>query len=173
MVIYPETLTSPFNADLSHITSNIEKFAKKIRSYSRDLQPVKAIEAVFDNPNNLPVRKSNMRSDYSEVYIGNGQTKTVLDSKLFPTLAYHASDKMIEIVNENPLPFKKEGLHNTLKGDLINFQISMEATIQNEANEDDKKVEKVVTRDLQLMAHNYYKGICGNPQEAEAEAETD
>ena len=155
VLVFPQKTSDEFHADVSHIENNIQEFAKNIRSYSREEQPMKAIEAVFDNPANLPIIKPNMRSNYSDIHIGDGIWQKISDKEAYPKLAYHASDTFLGLMKKNKKPFQEEGIYH-LKRDVLNIQLGLEAvlTMIEDATDEEKKMAKVMTQLLQLKAYN-------------------
>ena len=87
--IFPQALESDFEINTDHM--DIKRLKRNILNQSIYQAIGTSMRMVLENKNNLPVKKKNMRSNYSYVHVGDNKWEARNDSEVFGMISFHIS----------------------------------------------------------------------------------
>lgn len=92
------TTSEMIKYDTSHL--NLKSIETAFRTFELNEGFDNAIDLLFQNRNNINVKKSSINTIYSKVYVGNGRWEVKADFEVYPRLVYVLSNLLLDILEK-------------------------------------------------------------------------
>jgi hypothetical protein len=87
--VFPQALESDFEINTDHM--DIKRLKRNILNQTLYQAVGTSMRMVLENKDNLPVKKKNMRSNFSYVHVGDNKWEARNDSEVFGLISFHIS----------------------------------------------------------------------------------
>jgi len=87
--VFPSSLQSDFSIDTSHF--DVDKLKHKLKHQSIYEAVGTSLRLVLENRDNLPVKKKNIKSNYSYVHLGDDKWEMRKDKEIYAMISFHIS----------------------------------------------------------------------------------
>jgi hypothetical protein len=145
--IFPADIEAPFTLYTDHIDST--KLRKEIEVKNVKQCLALSLRLLMQNKDNLPVRKTNMRSKYSYVHLGGNKWSLRNDNEIYSLLSYHISH-CFKIYLKNNNVVKLEKYYNYLSK-------IFEHIMYESLNEDEKDMVTKAKHFMNILILEAYK----------------
>ena len=87
--VFPSNLKSDYNINTDHM--DIKRLKKSIKDQSIAEAVGTSLRMVLENKENLPVKKKNIKSEYSYIHLGDDKWEMRQDKEVFGLISFHIS----------------------------------------------------------------------------------
>lgn len=154
IVVYNKYGSTPFTTD--HLT--VEDFKKILELASPHIDSRTITEfsrKLLSNPENMCIKKKDLKTSHSQVHTGDNNWETHLDSVVYPKLANDMANEMFEIINAKRRQLKKE-MFDKLR-DFVDYMAD-----NGYINTDDKDREKEIRKEYKTFVKGLKLIVYGN-----------
>jgi len=143
IVVYNKCGGTPFTTD--HLTAEDFKKILELASPHIDSQTMTEFSRkLLSHPENMCIKKTNIKMNHSQVHTGDNNWETHLDSVVYPKLANDMANEMFEIINAKRRQLKKE-MFDKLR-DFVDYMAD-----NGYINTDDKDRQKEIRKEYKTF----------------------